>query len=215
MQLQPPANGANDPQSLLHYARAAVNAEIAALQQLQLGDSYLRAVELIYEQVHQKGGKLVVSGMGKAGEIGMNIATTFSSTGTPAAYLRPSEAQHGDLGLLQPQDLLLAVSNSGRTREIVALVQLARRLHAGLPLLVITGRPDSPLAAEAQAVLSTGNPAEVCPFGLTPTTSTTCMTVIGDVLVLLMMQRIGFTQAAYALRHHSGYLGQRARGEAE
>ena len=122
-----------------------------------------------------------------------------------------SEAQHGDLGVLQPADLMLLVSNSGRTREIVDLVELSRRLYPDIPFIVITGNPDSELAALADATLATGGAPEVCPLELTPTTSTTMMTVIGDILVVNVMNRTGFTRADYAKRHHGGYLGTKSR----
>ena len=186
-------------------------AESKAIAEIPYRPDYDRAVELIVEHVHRKGGKLVTSGMGKAGQIALNIATTFSSTGIPAINLHPSEAQHGDLGILQPFDVLLLVSNSGRTREIIDLVELARNLYADIPLIVITGNPDSPLANVANATLLTGGAPEVCPLGLTPTTSTTMMTVIGDILVVNVMRETGFTRADYALRHHGGYLGVKSR----
>lgn len=186
-------------------------AESKAIAEIPYKPDYDRAVELIVEHVHRKGGKLVTSGMGKAGQIALNIATTFSSTGIPAINLHPSEAQHGDLGVLQPFDVLLLVSNSGRTREIIDLVELARNLYAEIPLIVITGNPDSPLANVANATLLTGGAPEVCPLGLTPTTSTTMMTVIGDILVVNVMRETGFTRADYALRHHGGYLGVKSR----
>lgn len=186
-------------------------AESKAIAEIPYRPDYDRAVELIVEHVHRKGGKLVTSGMGKAGQIALNIATTFSSTGIPAINLHPSEAQHGDLGVLQPFDVLLLVSNSGRTREIIDLVELTRNLYADIPLIVITGNPDSPLANVANATLLTGGAPEVCPLGLTPTTSTTMMTVIGDILVVNVMRETGFTRADYALRHHGGYLGVKSR----
>ena len=186
-------------------------AESKAIAEIPYRPDYDRAVELIVEHVHRKGGKLVTSGMGKAGQIALNIATTFSSTGIPAINLHPSEAQHGDLGVLQSFDVLLLVSNSGRTREIIDLVELARNLYADIPLIVITGNPDSPLANVANATLLTGGAPEVCPLGLTPTTSTTMMTVIGDILVVNVMRATGFTRADYALRHHGGYLGVKSR----
>lgn len=185
-----------------------IKAESEAILNIPVTDGYETAVELIIEHVNRRGGKLVTSGMGKAGQIAMNIATTFSSTGTPAVNLHPSEAQHGDLGLLQPNDLLLLISNSGKTSEIIQLIQLARNLIPEIPIIVITGNPASPLAELADVTLSTGGASEVCPLGLTPTTSTTIMTVIGDILVVNVMNRIGFTRADYAKRHHGGYLGQ-------
>ncbi|MCD8394379.1 MAG: SIS domain-containing protein [Bacteroidales bacterium] len=191
--------------------RSILQAEAQAIQDIPVSDAYEKAVDLIIDHVHRRGGKLVTSGMGKAGQIAMNIATTFSSTGTPAVNLHPSEAQHGDLGVLQPNDLLLLISNSGKTREIVDLVTLARNLYPQLPIIVITGNPESPLADCADVTLATGGSPEVCPLGLTPTTSTTVMTVIGDILVVNVMKLTGFTAADYAKRHHGGYLGHKSR----
>lgn len=185
--------------------------ESKAIENIPYSPDYDRAVELIIEHVHRRGGKLVTSGMGKAGQIAMNIATTFSSTGTPAVNLHPSEAQHGDLGVLQPNDVMLLVSNSGRTREILDLIELAHHLYPQIPAIVITGKADSELALKADATLFTGGAPEVCPLGLTPTTSTTMMTVIGDILVVNVMRLTGFTKADYAKRHHGGYLGHISR----
>lgn len=191
--------------------RDILAAESQAILNIPVSDAYEQAVALILDHVHQRGGKLVVAGMGKAGQIAMNIATTFASTGTPAVKLHPSEAQHGDLGVLQPNDVLLLISNSGKTREIIELIELARGLFSNIPIILITGNPDSEVAAMSDVVLSTGGAPEVCPLGLTPTTSTTLMTVIGDVLVVNTMQATGFTREDYAKRHHGGYLGTQAR----
>lgn len=191
--------------------RDILAAEAAAVSAIPYTEDYDKAIDLIIERVHRRGGKLVTSGMGKAGQIAMNIATTFSSTGTPAVNLHPSEAQHGDLGILQPNDVMLLISNSGKTVEIVELVTLARNLYADIPIIVITGNPEGPLSETADAVLSTGGAPEVCPLGLTPTTSTTMMTVIGDILVVNVMRLTGFSREQYALRHHGGYLGHKAR----
>lgn len=191
--------------------RNILDAESRAIASIPYTPDYDRAIELILEHVHRRGGKLVTSGMGKAGQIALNIATTFSSTGIPSVNLHPSEAQHGDLGVLQPNDVMLLVSNSGRTREIIDLVALARNLYPEVPTIVITGNPDSELAAIADATLLTARAPEVCPLGLTPTTSTTMMTVIGDILVVNVMNRSGFTRQDYALRHHGGYLGTVSR----
>ena len=185
--------------------------EAQAVLDIPVTDAYDKAVCLIVEQVHQKKGKLVTSGMGKAGQIAMNIATTFCSTGIPAVFLHPSEAQHGDLGILQENDLLLLISNSGKTREIIELTDLAKGLNPNLKKNVITGNPDSPLAEAADICIATGHPDEVCPLGMTPTTSTTVMTVIGDILVVETMKRTGFTIEEYSKRHHGGYLGERSR----
>ena len=200
---------------MLERIKAIIEAEAAAVRSIPIDASFEKAVAIIHRQVHEKGGKLVTSGMGKAGQIAHNIATTFSSTGTPAAYLHPSEAQHGDLGILQKNDLLLLISNSGKTREIVELTRLAHNLDPELKFIVITGNPDSPLAHESDVCLSTGKPAEVCTLGMTPTTSTTAMTVIGDILVVQTMKETGFTIAEYSKRHHGGYLGEKSRSLCE
>ena len=147
--------------------------EAQAVLNIPVTDAYEKAVELIVEQVHHKKGKLVTSGMGKAGQ--------------------------------------MLISNSGKTREIVELTQLAHNLNPNLKFIVITGNPDSPLAQESDVCLSTGSPKEVCILGMTPTTSTTVMTVIGDILVVQTMQRTGFTIEDYSKRHHGGYLGEKSR----
>ncbi|MFV0376201.1 MAG: SIS domain-containing protein [Mangrovibacterium sp.] len=199
---------------MLNEVMRLINHEAESIRNIPVNDQYEKAIQLINKHVHQLNGKLVASGMGKAGQIALNIATTFSSTGTPAVFLHPSDAQHGDLGVIQPNDVLLLISNSGKTREIVELVDLADNLYANLPIIVITGNPDSELCKMADVTLFTGNPKEVCTLGLTPSTSTTTMTVIGDVLVVLMMKSIGFTNADYAKRHHGGYLGDKSRRQA-
>ena len=185
--------------------------EIQALQAIPETNDYEAAIQLILERVHRQGGRLITSGMGKAGQIAHNIATTFSSTGTPAYFLHPSEAQHGDLGMVCEGDLMLLISNSGKTREVLELIELTRRMYPEFPFILITGNVQSPLAELVDVCLSTGNPAEVCPLGMTPTTSTTVMTVLGDLLVVSVMQRIGFSLEQYSLRHHGGYLGDKSR----
>lgn len=189
--------------------------EALAIKNIPVDNGFIDAIELIYQQVHVKKGKLVTSGMGKAGQIALNIATTFSSTGTPSVFLHPSDSQHGDLGVIQENDILLLISNSGKTREIVELVRLAGLLHTGIPIIVISSNPDGELAKGADAFIYTGNPKEVCPLGLSPTTSTTVMTVIGDALVVSLMNKINFTNEDYAKRHHGGYLGDKSRKQAE
>jgi arabinose-5-phosphate isomerase len=194
--------------------QAILMQESDAVKNIPVTEGFEKAVELIHDHVHKARGKVIVSGMGKAGQIAENIATTFSSTGTPAVFLHPSNAQHGDLGVIQPDDLLLLISNSGKTREIIELVNLARRLYPSIPVILITGNPSSTLSGVSTLTLFTGNPQEVCPLGLTPTTSTTTMTVIGDILVVLLMEKIGFSPADYAMRHHGGYLGEKSRNAA-
>jgi len=189
-----------------------IELEITALRNIPMDGALEKAVESIRRQVHEKAGKVVVCGVGKAGEVGTKIATTLCSTGTPACFLAPLEAQHGDLGLVGKEDVLILLSNSGQTREILELIDQVKLLHGDMEIISITGKMESALASESDIILWTGETKEICPFGLTPTTSTTVMTVIGDLLVVTLMERIGFTQEQYALRHHSGYLGKKARG---
>ena len=197
------------------HIHAILEQEAEAVRNIPVTSAYDEAISLIAHHVHEAGGTLITSGMGKAGQIAMNIATTFSSTGTPAFFLHPSEAQHGDLGIVRPNDIMLLISNSGKTRELVELVNLTRGLVPAMKFIVITGNPESPLAAEADVCLPTGAPKEVCPLGLTPTTSTTVMTVIGDILVVGTMKRIHFTNKDYAKRHHGGYLGSKSREQSK
>jgi len=196
---------------MINEVRKIFEAEALAVLNIPVSASFNGACDLIYEAVHKNKGKVVASGMGKAGQIALNIATTFSATGTPAIFLHPSDAQHGDLGVIQANDVLLLISNSGKTLEIIELCDLAKRLGYNMKIIVITGNPDSELGRLADVTISTGHPKEVCPLGLTPTTSTTVMTVIGDALVVILMKRIGFSAAEYAKRHHGGYLGVKLR----
>ncbi len=187
--------------------------EKKAISNIPVDSSFEKAVSIIKEQVHNKNGKVITSGMGKAGQIAINIATTLSATGTPSVFIHPSEAQHGDLGAMQENDVLLLVSNSGKTREVLEMYDLSQNLYSNTKVIVIASTTDCPLANLADVAISTGNPKEVCPLGLSPTTSTTAMTVIGDILVVLLMHEIGFNKEQYAKRHHGGYLGQKSRGE--
>lgn len=188
-----------------------INKEIEALRNLPTDNPLDEAVDLIDRQVHKKGGKVVIAGMGKAGQIGMNIGTTLSSTGTAAVFIHPMEAQHGDLGVIQKDDVLFLISNSGVTDEVLLLADLAKNLHPEVSMISLTGDRNGKLHSMADVSLITGKPAEICPLGLTPTTSTTVMTVLGDLLVVRMIEKIGFTKEEYAKRHHSGYLGKKAK----
>jgi arabinose-5-phosphate isomerase len=191
--------------------KTIIKHEADAILNIPVTHNFFAAIDLIYNCVHLKKGKLVASGSGKAGQIALNIATTFSSTGTPSVFLHPADAQHGDLGIICENDILLVISNSGKTREIIELIELTQKFYSSIPCILITGNPNSPIANMSNIVLSTGNPKEVCPLGLTPTTSTTTMTVIGDILVVMMMKKIDFTPEEYAKRHHGGYLGDKSR----
>ena len=188
-----------------------IEEEVKAIKNIPVNGTIEEVVNIIYQKVHIDYGKVIISGMGKAGQIGMNIATTLSSTGTPAAFIHPSEAQHGDLGLIQKNDVLFLISNSGKTREIIEFQELANQLYNNITVIALTGDLNSPLAKVSDECLFTGNPKEICPLGLTPTTSTTVMTVVGDILVVSMMKKINFSKKDYAKRHHSGYLGEKAK----
>jgi len=190
-----------------------INNEIKAIATIPLDGTIMEAIDYLYDNVHVFGGKVIITGLGKAGQIGDNIATTLSSTGTPAIFMHSAEAQHGDLGLIQKNDILILISNSGKTREVIEFARLAKRLDSDLPIIVITSNEESELAKWADVLILTGNPKEVCPLGLAPTTSTTVMTVIGDIIIVQLMRKIKFTKEQYALRHHGGYNGTKSREE--
>lgn len=194
----------------LAQAHAVLEAEAEAIRAIRLNNDFLRAVDILESCT----GKIILTGMGKVGLIAMKIATTLSSTGTPAFFLHPGEAAHGDLGLLSENDVMITFSNSGKTREVVETVNRAKQLY-DLPLIAITGHPRSPLARKSDIVLSVGAIKEPCPIGLTPSASTTAILALGDALTLVLMTRKRFTKADYAKFHHGGYLGKRARKEAK
>jgi len=152
-------------------------------------------------------GRVVVTGMGKAGIIAQKIAATFSSTGTPALFLHPAEAVHGDLGAVQAEDLLLALSNSGETEEVLRLLPAVRRIGAGV--LAITASAQSSLGEHSDRVIELGAVREACPLGLAPSASTAAMLAVGDALALAVLKARGFTREQYALYHPAGELGRR------
>jgi arabinose-5-phosphate isomerase len=188
----------------IHRAKEILTLESEAIRNIPLDNNLLKAVELI---VACKG-KVVASGMGKAGIIAKKISSTLSSTGTPSIFLHPGEAQHGDLGMLSKEDILLVLSNSGKTRELIELVDLSNRLfNDKVHVIAITANTQSDLAKISDAVLSIGNVEEACSLGMAPTTSTTTMLALGDVLCMLVMEEIQFTKEEFLKRHHGGYLG--------
>ncbi len=188
-----------------------LNEEANAILDIPIDQNIIKTVQLLYEYIHLKGGKIILSGMGKAGQIALNIATTFSSTGSPAVFLHPSEAQHGDVGIITKKDVLILISNSGKTREIIELREIALNLYSNLPIILITSNTSSSLSATSNIVVNIGKSKELCPYDLTPSISTTKMTVIGDILVVLLMKKIKFSKEDYAKRHHGGYLGHKSR----
>lgn len=162
---------------------------------------------LACEKIFHCHGKVVVMGMGKSGHIGRKMAATFASTGTPAFFVHPGEAAHGDLGMVTPQDIVIAISNSGESNEIMALIPVLKRLH--VPLLCMTGRPESTMAKAADIHLCIRVPQEACPLGLAPTTSTTATLVMGDAMAVALLQARGFTKEDFALSHPGGALGRK------
>jgi arabinose-5-phosphate isomerase len=174
---------------------------ITALMQ-RLDQSFHRACEMLLDCE----GRIVVTGMGKSGHIGNKIAATLASTGSPAFFMHPGEASHGDLGMITTDDLLIALSNSGETSEITLLLPLLKRL--GIPLIALTGNPGSTLARAADINLDVSIHKEACPMGLAPTSSTTASLAMGDALAIAVLQARGFTEEDFALSHPGGNLGR-------
>jgi arabinose-5-phosphate isomerase len=189
----------------LVHARRVLTIEAAAIRALsdRLDDAFVRAIELIAPC----GGKVVVTGMGKSGHVCRKIAATLASTGTPAFFLHAAEALHGDLGMLERKDLVLAISNSGETVEILELIPVVKRL--GLPLVVMTGRADSTLGRAADVVLDVSVAEEACPLGLAPTASTTATLAMGDALAVALLEHRGFRTEDFAALHPAGTLGRK------
>lgn len=194
----------NRAQQALASAGRTLDIEIEALQDLRsrLGDSFAHAVELVLACK----GRVVVAGMGKSGQICRKIAATMSSTGTSSFFLHAAEAAHGDLGMLARGDVCIAISYSGTTQEVVALIPSIKRL--GIPMISITGGMDSPLATEADAFLNVGVQREACPMGLAPTASTTATLAAGDALAVAVLEAKGFGADDFALLHPGGALGR-------
>lgn len=184
---------------------AVIDIEVDAVQQLKsrLDHRFQMACELM----HHCQGRIVVTGMGKSGHIGGKIAATLASTGSPAFFVHPGEASHGDLGMLKQDDVVLALSNSGETAEIVTLLPIIKRFN--IPLISMTGNAQSTLALAANVNLDTGVTREACPLGLAPTSSTTTALVMGDALAVALLQAKGFTENDFALSHPGGSLGKR------
>jgi arabinose-5-phosphate isomerase len=205
----PPRRDTDGASSAAHaslaHARRVLEIEAAAIQALadRLDDGFARAIE----RIAACAGKVVVTGMGKSGHVCRKIAATLASTGTPAFFLHAAEALHGDLGMVERKDLVLAISNSGETQEILDLVQILERL--GLPLVAMTGRLDSTLARAADVVLDVSVAEEACPLGLAPTASTTAMLAMGDALAVALLEHRGFRAEDFAALHPAGALGRK------
>ncbi|MFP4163446.1 MAG: SIS domain-containing protein [Chitinispirillaceae bacterium] len=192
--------------STLLRAKEIIQAEAEALLSIPLDENFEKAVDILFSCK----GKIITTGMGKAGNIAVKFAGTLCSTGSPASYLHPGEAAHGDLGILACGDVILAFSTSGKTREVIEMLELAH--HFGIDHIIgITSHPDSAIRELSSVVINMGEISEPCCLGLTPTASTQVMMAIGDALSLILMERKKITKQQYGLRHHGGYLGQMAK----
>jgi arabinose-5-phosphate isomerase len=190
---------------ILQRAKEVLNIEAKGIVSLgdRLDDSFIRAVEMLYDCR----GKVVVTGLGKSGLICRKIAATFSSLGTPSFFLHAGDANHGDMGMVMEGDVVLAISNSGETEEILTLIPILKRI--GVRLIAMTGKRDSTLSRAADVVLDAGVLEEACPLGLSPTASTTAALALGDALAVILLERKGFKEEDFALRHPGGTLGRK------
>ncbi len=185
-------------------------AEAAAISAVRVTPEFEQAVCVLRDST----GKVLTTGMGKAGHIARKFASTLCSTGTPASYVHPGDAAHGDLGLVGPDDCIVAFSTSGKTREVLEMLELGR--HLGLKTIIgVTSHPDSELRGLSDIVLDMGAIAEPCPHQLTPSASTTVMLAISDAIALVLMEVKGFSRHDFGLRHHGGYLGRHTRSDNE
>ena len=195
----------NSPRSAIESAKRTIAIERQAVEQLgqRIDDSFSKAVDLLASV----DGRVIVSGMGKSGHIGNKIAATLASTGTPAQFVHPAEAYHGDMGMVTRSDAALLMSNSGTTSEITALLPLLKRLS--IPIIAMTGNASSTLATAADVHLNIGVSEEACPLDLAPTASTTANLVMGDALAIALLEQRGFTAEDFAFTHPGGALGRR------
>ncbi len=186
--------------------QAVLHAEAAAINAIEIDDTFIQAVEIMQACK----GKIVTTGMGKAGYLAHKFAATLCSTATPAVFIHPAEAAHGDLGLVATNDVMLAFSTSGKSREVIEILELSR--HLGVETIIgVTSHPESDLRDLSDFVLDMGVIKEPCPLGLTPSASMAVMQAITDAISLALMEQKGVTKEQYGLRHHGGYLGRAAR----
>ena len=202
--VRPLSNPLLDATALARSAQTVITIEARAIEALhdRVDANFLRACQLMFECP----GRVVVSGMGKSGHIASKIAATLASTGTPSFFVHPAEASHGDLGMITQKDVVLALSNSGETDELLAILPLIKR--QGIPLIAMTGNAGSSLARLADVHLNASVPAEACPLGLAPTSSTTAALVMGDALAIALLEARGFTDEDFARSHPAGSLGR-------
>lgn len=192
-------------QKICELGRAVIKTEAETINQLihRIDHLFAKACEYL----HACKGRIAVMGVGKSGHIGKKIAATFASTGSPAFFIHPSEAKHGDIGMLTKDDVTLILSNSGESEELVSILPFIKRLD--IPLISLTGKPHSTLAKAATVNIDVSVEKEACPLGLAPTSSTTAALVMGDALAMAILEKKGFTEKDFALSHPGGTLGRR------
>ena len=195
----------DETEKLISLGKAVIETEAAGLADLcsRIDENFAAACKIILACE----GRTIVIGMGKSGHIGSKIASTFASTGTPAFFVHPAEANHGDLGMITAKDAVLALSNSGETDEILSLLPIIKRL--GVPLIALTGKKDSKLARNATVHIDVSVAQEACPLGLAPTASTTAALAMGDALAIALLEARGFSKEDFAMAHPGGNLGRR------
>ena len=200
-----PLQASLDDRALVQLGKDALAIEAAAISAVadRLGDAFVQACRLCLSAL----GRVVVVGMGKSGHVARKIAATLASTGTPAFFVHPAEAQHGDIGMVTRDDVVLLLSNSGETGEVLAVLPVLKRL--GIPMVALTGNPQSSLARTADVHIDVSVPSEACPLNLAPTASTTAALAMGDALAVVLLHLRGFTEADFARSHPGGSLGRR------
>lgn len=190
--------------------QSVLRAEAEAISAININDDYVRAVEVMMNCK----GKILTTGIGKAGHIAKKFAATLCSTATPADFIHPAEAAHGDLGLVGANDVMIAFSTSGKSREVLEILEMSR--HLGVDKIIgVTSHLDSELRQHSDLILDMGTISEPCPLGLTPSASMAVMLAISDALALSLLEQKGVTREDYGLRHHGGYLGRAARANNE
>jgi arabinose-5-phosphate isomerase len=186
--------------------QAVLRAEADAINAINISEDFVTTVEVM----QRCKGKILTTGIGKAGHIAKKFAATLCSTATPADFIHPAEAAHGDLGLVGQDDVMIAFSTSGKSREVIEILEMSR--HLGVTTIIgVTSHPDSELRDQSDLVLDMGVIAEPCPLGLTPSASMAVMLAISDAIALALLEQKGITREDYGLRHHGGYLGKAAR----
>lgn len=200
-----------NPSSDITTARRVLDTESAALSSLSqsLGDDFVKAIETIQAMKDKGNGRLIAAGIGKSGHVARKIAATMASTGTPAYYIHPGEASHGDLGMITADDVIMLLSNSGENAELTDMIFYAKRFH--IPLIGMTSNPEGALAKHSDVPLIMPRAPEACPNGLAPTTSTTMMIALGDAIAIALLDRMGLTAEQFRVFHPGGKLGAKLK----